>query len=128
VPPSICSSTAARFLRQEGEMLSSMFDGGARVTCDGETTTFHGPKDLYDFVMERGGRGMTRQRYKGLGEMNADQLWDTTLNPETRSLLRVKIRNDDEAELVVSTLMGDVVEPRRDFIMENADKVEFLDV
>ena len=128
VPASICSSTAARFLRQEGEMLSSMFDGGARVTCDGETTTFHGPKDLYDFVMERGGRGMTRQRYKGLGEMNADQLWDTTLNPETRSLLRVKIRNDDEAELVVSTLMGDVVEPRRDFIMENADKVEFLDV
>jgi DNA gyrase subunit B len=127
VPASVCSSAAARYLRQESEMLSEMFEGGAKVECDGTSETFHGPKTLYDFVMERGGRGMTQQRYKGLGEMNADQLWETTLNPENRSLLRVKIRDEEEADNVVNTLMGDVVDPRKAFIMENADMVEDID-
>ena len=75
---------------------------------------------LVDSVMECGRLGLTIQRYKGLGEMNPEQLWETTLDREVRSLLQVKIATVDEADDVFSKLMGDLVEPRRDFIVENA--------
>ncbi len=86
------------------------------------------PSALYETVIEQGRKGMSIQRFKGLGEMNPAQLWDTTLNPETRRLLRVEVGDDVETETIFSTLMGDIVEPRREFIQSNALKVSNLDV
>jgi DNA gyrase subunit B len=85
------------------------------------------PSEFMENFFEAAKSGLIIQRFKGLGEMNADQLWDTTLNPETRTLLQVKIEDFDEAEEVFTVLMGDVVEPRRAFIQDNALKVENLD-
>jgi DNA gyrase subunit B len=79
-------------------------------------------------VMTTGRKGLTLQRYKGLGEMNPEQLWDTTLDLDTRTLLQVKIKEGEDADDVFSRLMGDVVEPRREFIQANALYVANLDV
>ena len=78
--------------------------------------------------MESGKRGVSVQRFKGLGEMNPDQLWETTLDPDSSTLLQVKVGDDNEADSVFSTLMGEVVPPRRDFIQENALQVVNLDI
>jgi len=86
-----------------------------------------GPLQLIQLISAFGRKGVTVSRYKGLGEMNADQLWETTLDPEIRTLLQIKMPPKDEAEELFSTLMGDVVEPRRKFIQDNALKVENLD-
>jgi DNA gyrase subunit B len=94
----------------------------------GKTVDVWGPIQLMNFVMGQGRKGLTINRYKGLGEMNAEQLWETTLDPQSRTLLQVKISQLDEANDVFSVLMGDVVEPRRDFIQTNADKVVNLDI
>ena len=85
-----------------------------------DETPIHGPVGLFEAVIAAGRKGITLQRYKGLGEMNPEQLWETTLDTNARSLLQVKVREIDEADDLFTKLMGDVVEPRRDFIQENA--------
>ncbi len=92
------------------------------------STKITSPSSLVRSVMEYGKKGLTLQRFKGLGEMNADQLWDTTLNPETRTLLQVKISDYEATDSIFSILMGDLVEPRRDFINNNALNVENIDM
>ena len=78
--------------------------------------------------MEQGAKGVTYRRNKGLGEMGDEELWQTTMDPESRTLLQVKMHHAEEAEEIFSTLMGDVVEPRREFITTNALKVINLDI
>ena len=98
------------------------------VTLDSDTQTLRRPEDLLAFVTGRGSKGMSIQRYKGLGEMNAEQLWSTTMNPAARSLLKVNVVDLVEADAVFTLLMGDAVEPRREFIVQNAHNVKNLDI
>ena len=86
------------------------------------------PTELLDAVLAAGRKGLAIARYKGLGEMNAEQLWETTLDPDNRALLQVKVEDADVTDEIFTRLMGDVVEPRRDFIQENALNVANLDV
>ena len=88
----------------------------------------YGPRTLLEAVYDAGRKGITMQRYKGLGEMNPEQLWETTLNRDVRTLLQVKIGDLGEADEIFSRLMGDIVEPRREFIQANALAVANLDV
>lgn len=95
---------------------------------DAKGTLVSRPSELLDAILAAGRKGLSIQRYKGLGEMNAEQLWETTLDPQNRSLLRVEIAQADVADEIFTRLMGDVVEPRREFIQENALSVANLDV
>jgi len=110
------------------QYLAEFFAEPSTLTRKAAEATVSTPAELYGTVSDWGRKGLAISRFKGLGEMNPEQLWETTLNPATRRLLKVTINDAAEAESIFSTLMGDVVEPRRDFIQENALKVANLDV
>jgi DNA gyrase subunit B len=99
-----------------------------RLEGDGAFPEADGPLCLLDQVLEAGKKGQTIQRYKGLGEMNPEQLWATAMNPETRELLQVEVGDETDADEIFSKLMGDQVEPRREFIEMNALDVTSLDI
>jgi len=107
--------------------LQEVYDLPATLIRKDRSQLIHGPLDLLKAILEEGEKGLTLQRYKGLGEMNPDQLWETTLDPDARTLLQVKVDDVAEADDLFTKLMGDVVEPRREFIQTNALSVENLD-
>ena len=117
------------WLAERLDLLARDFAGSpAMLSLDNHDAAVAGPAGTYDRILAQGRKGLAIQRFKGLGEMNAEQLWRTTLDPSVRTLLQVKVGDIENAALVFSTLMGDVVEPRRDFIVSNALKVANLDV
>ncbi|HXT07385.1 MAG TPA: DNA topoisomerase (ATP-hydrolyzing) subunit B [Roseiarcus sp.] len=124
----LLGSAEARRLDEHAKPLRDAFAGPAAFMRRGEEANVSGPAELLEAVNAAGRKGVAVQRYKGLGEMNKDQLWETTLDREARSLLQVRIREVDAADDIFVKLMGDVVEPRRDFIQENALNVANLDV
>ncbi len=126
---SVLDSAEARMLNDMKNFLAENFTKTLKLVAKGGVeTVVAGPVTLVDAIMSAGKKGISLQRYKGLGEMNPEQLWETTLDPEARSLLQVKIDQLEEADEVFSTLMGDVVEPRKEFIQENALNVVNLDI
>ena len=123
----IGSSEAIRLDRLAAH-LQEIYAKPAKLRRKETEIAIYSPMDLIDAVFAQGRKGISMQRYKGLGEMNPEQLWETTLDKNVRSLLRVKVSELDEADDLFTKLMGDVVEPRRDFIRENALNVANLDV
>ena len=108
--------------------LADLLGDGAYVRRGEREMAVDGFDDAVAWLMNEARRGQSIQRYKGLGEMNPEQLWDTTVNPETRRLMQVKIEDAVKADEIFTTLMGDQVEPRREFIEKNALTVANLDV
>jgi DNA gyrase subunit B len=108
--------------------LAGLLGDGAHVKRGERQAAVSDFPEAIDWFMSEARRGQTIQRYKGLGEMNPEQLWDTTVNPETRRLMQVKVEDAVKADEIFTTLMGDQVEPRREFIEKNALMVSNLDV
>ncbi|NBB98815.1 MAG: DNA topoisomerase (ATP-hydrolyzing) subunit B [Alphaproteobacteria bacterium] len=123
----VLRSGEARRLATHTQSLQDIYSQPADLVRRDRKQTIYGPVDLLDAILTEGEKGLTLQRYKGLGEMNPDQLWETTLDPEARTLLQVKVDDLAEADDLFTKLMGDVVEPRREFIQRNALSVENLD-
>ena len=124
----LIGSADARALDRLSPRLTEVYAQPPRLIRKEAGETISGPLQLLEFVFATGRKGVTMQRYKGLGEMNAEQLWETTLDPNVRSLLQVKVNDATDADSLFARLMGDEVEPRREFIQENALSVANLDV
>jgi len=125
----LLASTDVRRIRATVDKLGDLYGGVAKLVRKDQTFDIFGPYSLFQTVSSAGRKGISLQRYKGLGEMNPEQLWETTLDPNARTLLKVEVKEDDtEVGMLFSELMGDVVEPRRAFIQDNALSVANLDV
>ncbi|MEO1605201.1 MAG: DNA topoisomerase (ATP-hydrolyzing) subunit B [Pseudomonadota bacterium] len=109
------------------QALQDVYALPATLVRKDRTQIIHGPLDLLNAILSEGEKGLSLQRYKGLGEMNPDQLWETTLDPDARTFLQVRVEDMADADDLFTKLMGDVVEPRREFIQKNALSVENLD-
>ncbi|EFI53733.1 MAG: DNA topoisomerase (ATP-hydrolyzing) subunit B [Bradyrhizobiaceae bacterium] len=116
----LLSSAEARRIDDLAASLQEAYPRSAMLRRKDSETAIHGPVSLFEAVTDAGRKGVTYQRYKGLGEMNPNQLWETTLDTNARSLLQVKIREVDAADDIFTKLMGDIVEPRREFIQDNS--------
>ncbi|WCR58966.1 MAG: DNA gyrase subunit B [Wolbachia endosymbiont of Ctenocephalides felis wCfeF] len=127
-PLSMLESKEIRNILSSLDDIIDLFSGDSFLKSQETEIKIKSPSALAKIIMDYGKKGLTLQRFKGLGEMNADQLWETTLNPETRTLLKVEIKDCEEADSIFSVLMGDVVEPRRDFINTNALNVHDVDI
>ncbi len=123
----VFKSGEARRMGGFTDSLKETYAQPAKLVRKDKELLIQAPSELLNAVMTEGEKGLTLQRYKGLGEMNPDQLWETTLDPDARTLLQVRVEQISEADEIFTKLMGDVVEPRRDFILENALSVENLD-
>ncbi|NPD17531.1 DNA topoisomerase (ATP-hydrolyzing) subunit B [Xinfangfangia sp. D13-10-4-6] len=123
----VLRSGEARKLAQAAASHRDVYRKPGKLVRKDREQLIHGPVDLLKSIFAEGEKGLSLQRYKGLGEMNPEQLWETTLDPEARTLLQVKIDDVAEADDIFTKLMGDVVEPRREFIQQNALSVENLD-
>ena len=128
LPAAFFTSTEFKPIRDVALQLDGLLQPGAEVRRDGASANVVSFNDVNTWLLEQAKKGRTIQRFKGLGEMNPEQLWETTVNPETRRLLQVSIEDAVAADQIFSTLMGDVVEPRRNFIEQNALRVSNLDV
>ena len=128
IDKSILNSLDARKLEKDAAELQETYFSGATLVKGEDSYSISGPSDLYKTSIDLGRKGLGIQRYKGLGEMNPDQLWETTLDPDARTLLKVSIDDAAEADNVFATLMGEEVEPRRNFIQERALEVENIDI
>ena len=120
IDQALLGSADARKLDEFAPSLQGLYAKAGTLRRKSEETAVHGPISLFEAVTGTGRKGLTLQRYKGLGEMNPEQLWETTLDTDVRSLLQVKVKEGDDADDIFSKLMGELVEPRRDFIQENA--------
>ena len=120
IDAALLGSADARKLDEHAPNLQDLYARPGVLRRKGDDTAIHGPVGLFESVMAAGRKGISLQRYKGLGEMNPQQLWETTLDTNVRSLLQVKVKEVDEADDIFTKLMGDVVEPRREFIQDNA--------
>ena len=128
LPAAFFASAEFRALRELAQQLDGLIQSGASIRRDNASAPVADFAEADAWLFEQAKKGRTIQRFKGLGEMNPEQLWETTVNPETRRLLQVSIEDAVAADQIFSTLMGDVVEPRRDFIEQNALRVANLDV